>query len=110
VSLSNLSRTWDLDAFFPGGSASPEFAAYVDALSSDVDALSQEAGSDVETATELAAKMLKVQGVAKRLRHASAFVSCLNAQNVHDRPARILGGRTSRINAAFASVLTRLDE
>ncbi|MDP2871588.1 MAG: M3 family oligoendopeptidase [Bacillota bacterium] len=110
MSLSNLSRTWDLDTFFPGGSASPEFAAYVDSLSADVDALSGEAGETPRSPAEWAAKLARVQGVVKRLRHASAFVSCLNAQNVHDRPARILGGRTSRINAAFASVLTRLDE
>lgn len=110
MSLSNLSRTWDLDAFFPGGSASREFAAYVDSLSADVETLSKEGGDAPQTAAEWAARLAKLQGVAKRLRHASAFVSCLNAQNVHDRPARILGGRTSRINAAFASVLTRLDQ
>jgi pepF/M3 family oligoendopeptidase len=99
-----------MDSIFPGGSSSPQFATYVDSLASDVEALSKEPGAPPETAADWAAKIGRVQDVAKRLRHASAFVSCLNAQNVHDRQARILGGRTSRINAALASVLTRLDE
>ena len=40
--LKNLKQTWDLETFFPGGSASPEFAVFLEELAQDIQALSNE--------------------------------------------------------------------
>lgn len=109
-----LSQRWDLDILFPGGSDSKEFAAYLDALQSDIAALKKGLDSvKIPTnASELSAwtpLMTEFQAIAKRVRQAGAFVSCLNAQSMADQGAKILAGRTSQISAAFGSAATVLD-
>jgi pepF/M3 family oligoendopeptidase len=109
--LNNLGRTWNLEPLFPGGSDSPQFAAYLDALAGDVTKLASLVGGPAPDGAAAWAKLLdSVQDVVKRARHAGAFVSCLSAQNVNDKQARILGGRAAQIRAGLASALTRLDE
>ncbi len=107
----HLKQTWDLEVLFPGGSGSKEFAAYLEALTADVRSLSAEAGTAAPPADHAAWRewIDRLQDVAQRLRQASAFVSCLTAQNVHDKGARLVGAQVSQIGAAFASVLTGLD-
>ncbi len=105
-----LNQTWDLEALFPGGSGSSRFAAFLEDLAASV----RTAGDAVGTArpaapAEWRAAIDRLQDVAQRLRQASAFVSCLTAQNVHDKGARQVGAQVSQIGAAFASVLTVLD-
>jgi len=103
----DLNQTWDLEAFFPGGSASPQFAAYLDSLESDTEALAAEvAGGKIQGALAWADRLTKIQELSKRLRQAGGFVSCLDAQNVNDRQARIVGGRLGQVRAGFASVMT----
>jgi len=103
----DLKQTWDLEVFFPGGSESSEFAEYLDALEADTKALSAEVNdgkmSGVEAWTE---RLVKIQNLSNRFRHAGAFVSCLNAQNVHDRQARVVAGRLGQLRAGFASIMT----
>jgi pepF/M3 family oligoendopeptidase len=109
--LKNLKQTWDLDTFFPGGSSSPEFREYLEELEQDIKDFSAELrpgfGQDENLLLNVIAK---VQDISKRLRHASAFVSCLGAQDVHDTQARILAGRIKQIAASFAQILTTLDD
>jgi len=109
--LKNLKQTWDLDTFFPGGSNSPEFREYLEELEQDIKDFSAELrpgfGQDEDLLLNVIAK---VQDISKRLRHASAFVSCLGAQDVHDTQARILAGRIKQIAASFAQILTTLDD
>ena len=116
------SQVWDLDVFFPGGSASPEFAAFLDQLEQEVeqfkgaaqqalaaqnDAGGGKAGSRME---ELAALAAQMQSILLKLREAGSFTECLAAENQNDRKAVQLGGRIATINAAYTSVLTRFDE
>jgi len=114
AALQGLNPTWDLDAFFPGGSASPEFAAFLDQLEADIAGFrTAVSGSKVPTTLEEANDwsrlLVSMQDLAARLRHSGAFISCLNAQNVRDQQAKILGGRHGQISAAFASACALLD-
>jgi pepF/M3 family oligoendopeptidase len=109
-----LNQKWDLDVLFPGGSASPAFAAFLDALTADVAAFRTrlterqvpQTPADVADWSEL---FDTLQEIARRQRHAGAFIGCLNAQDMKDQQAKLLGGRLKQIGAAFASVLTLLD-
>ncbi len=108
--LKNLEQTWDLDVFFPGGSKSPEFASFLSDLELDLQAVATAVGSQTGSQEGWAKLLNQVQDVGSRLRHASAFVSCLNSQNVKDGEAQILAGRVQQLSAINASVLTSLDE
>ena len=105
-----LSRTWDLDSIFPGGSGSSEFAAFLVELAADIPAVAAKLDEAHPTdATAWRARIDELQDLAQRLRHAGAFVSCLAAQDVHDHQARALSAKSRQLYADFASVLTRLD-
>lgn len=126
------SQTWDLDAIFPGGSESPEFARHLETLEVDIgrlpgfieglpvpatrpstaadDASSESAashgpaeGSDDHLAPWHAA-LERLQDVAARLHEASAFTGCLTAQNVKDEKARLLAGRIAQMWASLDAV------
>lgn len=110
----HLSQTWDLDVFFPGGSESPALAAFLTSLETDIAALRQkvEATAVPQTAEQALAwgsLLDEVQRLARRTRESGAFVGCLNAQNVKDQQAKLIGGRLKQISAAFASALTKID-
>ena len=105
-----LKETWDLDVFFPGGSSSPEFAAYLDALEEDTRKLAAEvSGGKISGVQAWSERLGKIQRLSNRFRQAGAFVSCLDAQDVNDKQARVVGGRLRQIQAEFASVMTRND-
>ncbi|HHW17607.1 MAG TPA: M3 family oligoendopeptidase [Firmicutes bacterium] len=106
----NLNQTWDLDVFFSGGSKSPEFAKYLDELEVDVTSLAEKVkNKPVREEKNFEELIDEVQRLSSRLRHASSFVSCLNAQDVTDTYARILAGRVQQIQASFSTALTHLD-
>lgn len=103
----DLKQTWDLDVFFPGGSESAEFAKYLDDLERDTKALLEEvSGAKISGVEAWTQRLQKIQSLNNRFRQAGAFVSCLDAQNVHDRQSRVIGGRLRQIRAGFASLLT----
>ncbi|MCL4424322.1 MAG: M3 family oligoendopeptidase [Firmicutes bacterium] len=110
--LKELNQTWNLDALFPGGSESSEYAAYLEALERDIGALTQDVSTPSgEAGIPLWSRRLAiVQDLVIRLRQAAAFVTCLNAQNVKDYKARLLGSRVKQIQANYASALTIMDE
>lgn len=109
-----LQQTWDLDVFFPGGSDSPEFAQYMNALEADtnrfrsgLDALPSP--QTAEAAAALQSFVERLQDLQTRLRQAAAFIVCLSAQNQADRGAVRLGGRLDGIQANYQSAMTRFD-
>ncbi len=107
----DLNQTWDLEVIFPGGSHSPEFAAYLDLLEGDLAKLAAEVAGGAPTgATGWADRLRRVQDIMVRLRQAGAFTTCLNAQDVGDKYARVVAAHVSQLRAGFASVLTRLDQ
>jgi len=110
--LKGLNPTWDLDVFFPGGSGSPAFATYLEDLEKDVARFQAEVTGPT-TASGVARwvqRLNLLQDLALRLRQAAAFVSCLNAQDVKDHQARLLGGRVKQIQARYASALSFMDQ
>lgn len=102
---------WDLESIFPGGSESAEYAEYLEKLQADVAAsyiLVQ--SKALFTEAEWVEQLDRAQDLSKRLRHASAFVGCLTAQNNKDTKANLLKGKVTSLSAALASVLTQLDK
>jgi oligoendopeptidase F len=84
----NLPETWDLDVFFPGGSHSKEFAAFLDCLEADVRAFRDDVSGGVpQDLSGWVDRIILLQDLTKRLRQSGAFISCLNAQDVGDRRA-----------------------
>lgn len=110
-----LQQTWDLDTFFPGGSDSPQFAAYIEEIENDVkflnERISQVSPPQSTNGSEgLVAVVDLVQSIAVKLREAGAFVACLAAQNMKDKKAILLSGRMKTIFASYSSALTLFDQ
>lgn len=107
-----LNPTWDLDSIFPGGSDSPQFAAYLEELTADIAGLEQQV--EVLTAASSTAEwhqvIEQIQTIMGKQRQASAFISCLTAQDVNDKKAKLLSGQVRQIRARFQSVLVTFDD
>ncbi|MFC7786256.1 M3 family oligoendopeptidase [Rossellomorea sp. GCM10028870] len=109
------SDVWDLDVFFQGGSESPEFRRHLDTLEKkkndfEENALAfhppQSAGD-----ADLVWKLIEeAKEVMLYLRQAGAFVSCLEAQNMHDRKADSLRGEVTSLSADFSSTFTKFQQ
>lgn len=126
--MSRYRLTWDLDAFFPGGSHSQAFAAFVDRIARRVEELahpvqsliSQAAGPkeapgkavglDPEVHEQWIQVVTALQELGAQLRHANAFVECLTAQDVADEQARIWESRLTQLNAGYRRLLIGLEE
>jgi oligoendopeptidase F len=109
------SDVWDLDVFFEGGSESKEFREHLDTLNQkkthfEENALAfhpPQSGSDADLVWKL---IEEAKDVMLYLRQAGAFVSCLEAQNMHDRKADELRGEITSISADFSSVFTKFQQ
>lgn len=110
----SLQQTWNLDSVFPGGADSAELSSFLEALQQDIQRLDQEvkgakvpASLDEVSAIE---NILELYGSCfARIREASAFVSCLTAQNVNDKKASQISGRVMSLSAVLQSVKTQFD-
>ena len=109
-----LNPRWDLDTLFPGGSESEQFQAYVDNIKDEMKGLSvmveQFNPQEEDYESEFVQIIHKLETTVKKLREASAFVSCLSAQNVKDEKADILVGQRSVLSAEMGSITTKLDQ
>ncbi|KEO85237.1 M3 family oligoendopeptidase [Tumebacillus flagellatus] len=106
-----LNPSWDLEVVFAGGSASEEFSAHLRSITEDMQGV-QELVSNLQAASgadQWAALFDAIQALYGRLRTASAFISCLTAQDVKDMQAKVLQGSFAQMNAAYLSVMTQLD-
>ncbi|HLQ70777.1 MAG TPA: oligoendopeptidase, partial [Bacillota bacterium] len=107
--------TWDLDVLFPGGSDSQEFQDYLQHVKKELNKLSQMVDSfnpeqiseNMEAFTQL---IDKLEATRKELRDAGAFVSCLSAQDVHDKKATQLVGQMGMISAKMGTVQTHFNQ
>ncbi|MBM7660743.1 pepF/M3 family oligoendopeptidase [Bacillus mesophilus] len=107
--MSTYSLTWDLDRFFNGGSESTEFKAYLNELAQNLDVLNAQLDS-LKVVTELPAVITTIQRVMNQVREASAFISCLQAQDVKDKKAGELRGKTTSLSAEFQAALGKFDQ
>lgn len=106
----DLKQTWDLDAIFPGGSESVDFAKYLDDIEAGTKALWEEVSSGPVVGVQAwADRLVKIQKLLKGYKQAGSFISCLSAQNVHDKQARVVHGRLLQLVAGFNSILTVTD-
>ncbi|MBT2216251.1 M3 family oligoendopeptidase [Virgibacillus dakarensis] len=107
--------TWDLDVIFPGGSESAAFYTYVATIEEEMANLAAEI-TDFDPAKETvdAVKLERIvellERTMKKLREASAFVSCLNAQDVKDEKAAVLVGKRSELSAKMSAIKTNLEQ
>ncbi|QKE72483.1 M3 family oligoendopeptidase [Arthrobacter citreus] len=112
MSTNTYSLTWDLDVFFKGGSESPEFATYIIEVTSLVERLERQvsmftAPKSCDDIEELNAIISNIEIIGKKLSQASAFVGCLQAQNMADQKANLLRGTLTQLHAKFSTSLTK---
>lgn len=105
----HLSERWDMDAIYPGGSESAEFAAYLTALEGDVEQFGQRIGKKDVTSDEWVDYINTIQNLSGRMKQSGAFISCLTSQNVKDQKAKLLSGQIKQIAAKYAAALTVID-
>jgi oligoendopeptidase F len=109
------SHVWNLDVFFKGGSESPEFRQHLDTLEKKKKDFAENAlafhppqsANDAELVWKL---IEEAKEVMMYLRQAGAFVSCLEAQNMHDRKADSLRGEVTSLSADFSSTFTKFQQ
>jgi len=97
--------------FFKDGSESAEFENYLSSLEDSIQDLNQEVNSfnPPQSATnkiEFQSILLLLVKNLKSISQASAFVSCLQAQNMLDRKADLLRGKISQLNANLQTTFT----
>ncbi|MCI3920025.1 M3 family oligoendopeptidase [Paenibacillus sp. TRM 82003] len=103
---------WDMDAVFPGGSDSPEYAAFLAKLKEDIGAF----GGIVRAAAAdpvfdgVRSVSDEMQRIGSALMEASAFAECLAAQDQKDKKAVMHGSAIRSLAAAFDSELTIFDQ
>ncbi|SFS63434.1 M3 family oligoendopeptidase [Marininema halotolerans] len=109
-----LRLTWDLECFFPGGSASPQYEEYLNTIEASLSVLNaqidEQAGTPTEDLSKWDEMLQQSQRIASQLWEAIAFVECLAAQDTTDKGVPILYGRNKQLGAAFNSTLTKLDQ
>ncbi|THE15381.1 M3 family oligoendopeptidase [Bacillus timonensis] len=115
VSTRTYEQKWDLDVFFEGGSSSPAFHAFLEALQKELTEFSAlvdgfQVPSNVKDKEGLEHILEAFQSSFKKLRQAGAFVSCLTAQDTTDRGASLLQGKTTQLSSELQSILTAFDQ
>lgn len=107
------SEVWDLDVFFEGGSASPEFAAHLKAAGAEIEQFKKEVESwqpadHKSEGSRLESLVGMFDKAARKIRQAGAFVSCLHAQNTNDKKAGQLKAAVTELSASLQTALTIL--
>jgi len=115
IKPSSIRQNWDLDAVFPGGAGSPQFAAFRKALVMDLKKAEDELSRlpqklDESSFAPLTAMMLLMQDIMERIEHASGFTICLIAQDIADEKGMIQREEVSSLLADWQKILTGLEE
>ncbi|GAB4318283.1 MAG: M3 family oligoendopeptidase [Candidatus Zixiibacteriota bacterium] len=105
---------WDLDTLFAGGSASTEYARFVDQLVADIDAAEQTVAGlprqlTEQNAGQWAEWILGVQDAAERLDLAHLYALCLISQDVSDVKAISHNQRISEIHSRYKALESSLE-
>lgn len=107
---SQLSLTWNMDTVFTGGSASPQFAIFVEEVEQLSGALLKELQDSVKSQTTLENEQLsswtaQLQNVLASLREADSFVSCITSQQMSDKRAVAWTERIQTLSAKYRQAL-----
>ncbi|WP_223591265.1 M3 family oligoendopeptidase [Neobacillus bataviensis] len=105
---------WNLEVFFKGGSASPEFADHLNQTAELIQIFQSKVNNWTPLNTMEDQKYLQelledFEKAAKKLRQAGAFVGCLQAQNTEDKKAYNLESKVTSLSAAFQTALSAFD-
>ncbi|RUS46013.1 M3 family oligoendopeptidase [Cohnella sp. AR92] len=107
----SLSLTWDLDALFPGGSDSKEFASFMEESDKLVKGLYQElkaSSGDVGEA-KLSAWTARLQEANLRLRQARSFADCLTSQRTDDKRAAAWTEKVQTLGSLYSQASDLFD-
>ncbi|WP_332308714.1 M3 family oligoendopeptidase [Halobacillus mangrovi] len=107
--------TWDLDSIFEGGSQSEQLKKYVENTENHISELetmveSFSAPRHTDQIEELSEIMPILQTIIKELSEFGAFVSCLSAQDVHDKKAGLWQSKQHELGARFDNTMTQFDQ
>jgi oligoendopeptidase F len=112
MTATNYPEVWDLDVFFKGGSASPEFKQFIESISTKVDTLNTAVIAlttpiSVQAAAPIREVLELIKDVNAHISHAGGVLSCLTAQDTTDREALLLQGKLGSISATTAPVVQK---
>ncbi|MDN3018618.1 M3 family oligoendopeptidase [Paenibacillus sp. BSR1-1] len=114
MTASTYLDVWNLEVFFKGGSASPEFADHLNQTAELIQIFQSKVDNWTPLNTMEDQKYLQelledFEHAAKKLRQAGAFVGCLQAQNTEDKKAFNLESKVTSLSAAFQTALSAFD-
>ncbi len=115
MTIATYSQKWDLDVFFPGGSASPELKAHIQNLTPKFEALKEKVTNlqvpeSVEAASDIVSILESIKDTLMNISQAGAVLSCLTAQDMTDRDALLLQGQLSGIEANLSPILESFNQ
>src|SRR5690606_5358280 len=108
-------EVWDLDVFFPGGSASPQLIEHIESLNPKLEVLKEkidkfEVPQNSDAALEIQSILESIKEVIMHISQAGAVLSCLTAQDTTDRDALLLQGQLSGIAANSSPILESFNQ
>ena len=101
----NYSSVWSLDSAFTGGSSSPAFAAELEKIKVDIDALFDQLVEHAEEITDPPALIMETQDIAARIYTCAAYIGCLTAADIEDKQAQLLQGSINELAARISDIL-----
>jgi oligoendopeptidase F len=114
MTATTYSDVWNLDVIFNGGSESPELADHLKITSELIERFQAKVNAwtllhTSEDMIYLKELLTDFEQAGQKLRQASAFVSCLQAQNTNDKKAYSLDAAVTGLGAAFQTALSTFD-
>ncbi|MEH7353240.1 M3 family oligoendopeptidase [Neobacillus drentensis] len=114
MTATTYSEVWNLDVFFKGGSDSSELQEHLTQTENQIKHFETKVNNwtpinSLEDSNYLQELLADLEGAAKNLIQAGAFVGCLLAQNTEDKKAYSLDAKITSLNATFQTALSSLD-
>ncbi|MEG0384296.1 MAG: M3 family oligoendopeptidase [Solibacillus sp.] len=108
-------EVWDLDVFFPGGSASPELKQHIENLTPRFEQLTKkvtqfDVPQTIDAADEIVAILEEIKEAFMHVSQAGAVISCLTSQDTTDRDAVLLQGQLAGVAANFSPILESFNQ
>lgn len=110
----SLSLQWNLDSIFSGGSDSNELRSYVDTFHQHLNELEEKlvavkTPEDEKEADEWLTLLTDLQQLSAEFQEISAFIGCLNAQDMNDTKARQWQGNIKPFRSRIGACASELD-
>jgi len=114
MTATTYSEVWNLDVFFQGGSDSSELQEHLIQTEEQIKHFGANVNNwnpvnSLEDSNYLQELLIDLEGSAKKLIQAGAYVGCLLAQNTEDKQAYALDAKITSFNATFQTALGSLD-